>query len=54
MGSWYVLLLPSRVAIDAEAGVQKPATVLLVKGLLVTTLVMCHEIGAEGARRVER
>jgi len=38
MGSRYILLVPSRVVIDAEAGMQEFASVLLVKGLLVTAL----------------
>jgi len=40
MSLWYVLLAASRLIIDAEAGRNEPATVLLVNGPLVTAFAM--------------
>ena len=47
MSLWYVLSATSRLIIDAEAGRNEPATVLLVNVPLVTVFAMCINTGEE-------
>jgi len=39
IGLWYVLLVASRLNIEAHAGGNEPVTVLLIQGLLLTIFV---------------